>query len=793
MSNQTPFLNIGSFREEGESAVAESAAPSIVTGSPFLSLYETEEGELVTPETEEYLAFLNELYNEEFDEALSALVDEARVIYETQFPHGQGGSQNVGYQAERLLEQHFAPLAAEAEALLETLAREFGERGPNTLNVDEIDTIVDRSQPSIELAPNFEEFLGGLKKLARRALKAGVKLAKKGISAAAKLGLGPILKKLKVLIKPLLQRVIQKAIGKLPPYLQPIARKLAQRLPFLKEFEEESVEFFQVPTISEISAIQYEFNQQVANVLFAPTEVEQDREVAEALMELQVPDVYPIAELDQARERFVEKLLGLQEGEDATPHVENFVPAILPALRLGIRLAGRKRVVGFLARLVGKLIGRILPRNYRRYAGPLSKAVVDTGLRLLGLEVTPENEQRVVAEALAATVEETVRRVVAAPDFVLDDPELLEGFVLEAFEQASADNFPPVLSEETYRKRPDLATGKRLGGMWVMGRRKPYKKFSLIKKRRLRPFDVAHLETLEGGSVEQFLEEELGILPGEEVEASVHLYEALPGTRLADIALNEEHIPKANGTDGPPPLHPLTREAAALLLDAPELGQEDNAGQAIDPHTPQVGQRFYYLEIPGRRLLTVTGPDGRTKRRRPTRLRLILDFPKNEIRTYLFLSEIRAQEVAVKLRQRTHTGMVAARLSRIIERGLHRALRGTYGRLKIIHEAVTPDQFQGARAFRRLPSLIPQVLLGRLREWVTKALSDQLKQHAEEFIKAAEDTADGVTVVVTLTNPPGFPQLRQALKGKALSLASLKLADGSPAVTIKILPGYVHE
>jgi hypothetical protein len=65
-----------------------------------------------------------------------------------------------------------------------------------------------------------------------------VALAKKGISLAAKLGLGPILEKLKALVKPLLKRVIQTAIGKLPVALQPVARKLAERLPFLKEVEE---------------------------------------------------------------------------------------------------------------------------------------------------------------------------------------------------------------------------------------------------------------------------------------------------------------------------------------------------------------------------------------------------------------------------------------------------------------------------------------------------------------------------------------------------------------------------
>ena len=85
------------------------------------------------------------------------------------------------------------------------------------------------------------------------------------------------------------------------------------------------------------------------------------------------------------------------------------------------------------------------------------------------------------------------------------------------------------------------------------------------------------------------------------------------------------------------------------------------------------------------------------------------------------------------------------------------------------------------------------ILLGKLNEWVLKGISDHLKQHSEAFIQAASDTADGVTLVVTVENPPGFPQLRQALKGESLSLPSLKMSDGTPTVKIRVTPGYLHE
>lgn len=785
MSKQAPFLDVSSFiPEETSQELLETAAPP---NSPFLSLYESEEaGGLIDPEAEEYAIFLNELYDEEFHEALAGLVEEAAAIYETQFLHQHEDPQTTGYQAERLLTQHFAPLVAEAEAMFEALAREFSQRDPNTLTEAEIETIIDGYQPSTSLNPAFEHW-GFLKKMAKKA----VGLAKKGISAAAKLGLGPILNRLKALVQPLLKRVIQTAIGKLPAALQPIAKNLAERAPFLKEFEESHDHESNSAGTCNVCRIQHEFNQQVANLLFAPSEVEQDLEVARVLTEQQVADSYPLAELDRAREQFVENLRRLKEGEDPTPHVENFIPLLLPALRLGLKLAGRPGVVNFLAGLLARLIQKFVDPQH---AKALSQAIVDAGLRLLQLEAVPEDESRAAASAVAATLEETVQRVAALPDYVLDNQELLEGFALEAFEQAAAANLPAVLPEETYRKRPHLKEARKLRGVWVTmpgGQKKRYKKFSRKVSSKITPHKASELETFEGISLEEFLEEELGIAPGEEVEAVVHLYEAIPGTRLPELARLEENTPGLGAPEGYKQLQPLTREAAELLLGEPDLGREVDPEHTAGPHTPIPGQRFYYLEVAGKKPLTTPGPAGRAKKRRPTRVRLILDFPKNEIRVYLFLGEIRAQEIAVKLRQHTHVGAVAARLGRIMERGLRRAFSGGFGRLKILHEAVTPGK--GSSALRRLPSLVSQVLMGRLQEWILKGLADHLKQRAEEFIKAAEDTADGVTVVITLGNPPGFPQLRQALKGKVLAPGSLKMADGAPAVNIKITPGYRHE
>jgi hypothetical protein len=789
MNNQAPFLDIKSFVvDELSQETIETSTPSI---TPFLPIYEALDGEnFIDPETEEYTVFLNELYDEEMDDALSNLVYEATAVYETHFSHEQETSQRNGYEAERLLEQHFAPLAFEAETMFEALASEFSPRDPRTLTEEEIETIVDRYQPAVELAPNFEDFFGKLKKAFKKVAKTAVSVAKKGISVATKLGLGPILNKLKGLIKPLLKRVIKTAIGKLPQSLQPIARKLARRHPLLREIGEDTMSAAEMADTSEIAEIQYEFNQRIANLLFAPSEVEQDLELAQAVNEQQVSDSNPLADLDRAREQFIQNLLSLQEGEDPEPYVEEFIPAILPALKIGIKLAGRKRVVKFLAKFLSKLIRRFVGR---RYAPALSRAIVDAGLRLISLEVSAEDEQRAAGSAVAATVEETMRRIAALPEYILDDQELLEGFALEAFEYSAGENLPQMLAEETYRQRPGLGKGRKFRGVWITrpGRgRKRYKKFSRKIPTRITPRKVAHLETFEGLTLEEFLEEQHGVAPGEEVDGVMHLFESIPGTRLADIARLDEDTPGFGAADGYMPLHPLSRDAAALFLDEPEMGRDGNAQNALDPHATTEGQRFYYLELPAKRPLTIPGRAGRAKMRRPSRVRVILDFPKNEMRLYLFLSEIRAQEIAVKLRQRGHIGAVTVRLQKIVKRGLQSAFKGSFGRIKIVHEAVTPDQWVGA--LRRLPQPVLKMFMGQVTQWVTKALAGHLKQHPELFIKAAEDTADGVTLLITISSPPGFPQLRQALKGKGQTLSGLKM-DGMPPVKIKVSPGYTRE
>ncbi len=137
---------------------------------------------------------------------------------------------------------------------------------------------------------------------------------------------------------------------------------------------------------------------------------------------------------------------------------------MLPALKIATRVIGRPKIVNFLAGLLGKLIGKLVgPQN----APALSRAMVDAGLKLINLEVADQESPRLATSAVTATIEETLTRVASLPDQILDNQELLEGFALDAFEQAAAANLPALFSTATYRKRPELIEGG-VNAAWMM-------------------------------------------------------------------------------------------------------------------------------------------------------------------------------------------------------------------------------------------------------------------------------------------------------------------------------------
>ena len=115
--------------------------------------------------------------------------------------------------------------------------------------------------------------------------------------------------------------------------------------------------------------------------------------------------------------------------------------------------------------------------------------------------------------------------------------------------------------------------------------------------------------------------------------------------------------------------HPLTSQAAGLLFREPGLGRDVSAKYLADPLTISVGQRFYYLEIPGARPQMMPMPTAFLVVRRSGKVQMTLDFPRDQLRVFMFLSEADAQAIAVKLRQQAPIGAVMTALQPHLKSG----------------------------------------------------------------------------------------------------------------------------
>ena len=166
---------------------------------------------------------MQDLYDEEFDEALYELMIGARGIHEEHLTSSGGDD-------DRVLRQHFRQLVSEAEATVSAFEREFGSRDLGSLSETEVDGFAERYAPSSALDPEFEEFLDKWKKKLSNVVKKAAGFVKKGIKFATKIGLGPVLNKIKALVKPMLEKVLQLAIGRLPEAVVAAAQQLAARI-----------------------------------------------------------------------------------------------------------------------------------------------------------------------------------------------------------------------------------------------------------------------------------------------------------------------------------------------------------------------------------------------------------------------------------------------------------------------------------------------------------------------------------------------------------------------------------
>src|SRR4029079_15777518 len=455
---ENPFLNdIPAPPNTAAVAPLGASLSSIQTESPFLSEY-SGEVDAGGPRAQTYAELVSELSDSEFGEALEDLVSEASAVAEDRVSSETADSDARRFEAERAVRAYLRPIASSAEEMLEQMSQELTSLNLTSASESEVDARLERfSAPSSDISPVAEQFLGGLLKKAKNAVKAAAKVAGK-LSSILPVNL--ILGKLKGLIRPLVERVLRVAINRVPAALQPVAKQLAKRsLGVTVSEAAEELESNDEAAAIDPAQLEHELDGELAGYVLDGESFEQEAATERAVAEEFAPTGDPLGELARSRRRLAERITTMRPTDDVQPVMEEFVPAVLAALRIGINGMGRPKVVRFLSGLVANLIKKYIGQEQ---ATALSGALVDAGLRTVSLETGGESN-RSVGYALGATVEDTISRLVQdAPTPAWESEEMLAAYTYEAFQQAASAHFPDT------EIRDELHEAANSSGIWTL-------------------------------------------------------------------------------------------------------------------------------------------------------------------------------------------------------------------------------------------------------------------------------------------------------------------------------------
>jgi len=702
----SPFT-AGEFGQESPAMEAELMSSGESLESPFaeaLSVGDESSFETLALET-----VLGEIQSEEFDEAVANLVDEAAARHLT-----AAGSWSSEAEAPTLaaaeVEGWVTGIGMEADRLLEQLGEQFSNRSIDTVTFAEIINEGDRL--IAEAGPQglaTEQFFKSLIKKAGGMVKGAVNLAKKGIAAVGKLlPFGKIFEALRKLVQPLLKRVLQMALNRLPVAVRPIAQKLATKL-FGQEAETMEAGS---STLAEISE---SFDMRLAQSLTAQGDEAVNEVIAEAEAETLSLAHDPVTDLDSARARLARQFEAATPGASPVAEVEQFVPivmAALPFIRTGISIIGRDKVVKFLAeKLAGLIKKHIGPQAAQLIAAP----IVDVGLRMMTLEAEGAGGASVLgAEAIVATLEDTIRAVGELPAEALSDPLRLEAEMHEAFVAATSRHIPRRL---LVRDLPMVETVQD-HGVWVYMPRvtRPlyrYKKFTKVFRVPISQPVARAIHFPAGDTLERrLLDAGARVWP---LEAEVHLYETLPGTQLGHMAAFESEAQPAEVAEAVTEFEELTPEVASMLINEPGIGVRRPLGKGA------------------RRLFRVAAPGLRVRRVSRFSVRLDAVAVPPALRIHLRLSERESHLVASALSRKAHAQVIAQ----------VRAVLGAPFRSALATRLTRHLQEKDGMP---VAPTRPPMLADKLAESMLSAISAKLPTSATALAQAARDEARGVTM-----------------------------------------------
>ena len=825
---ESPFLETPSFPSEAleeESPVFSHAleTPWASGETPFLrDEYETQG--LRSGELEVVSELLAELKDEAFEDSIYRLAAAAKNFLGDRYNGEFGEAEAQVAEAERQLEHFFSPLVREAENMYERMAEGLERQDLKLVTEAEIESLLSQFAPmSANLEPEFENFLGGLFKKAASVVKnavgtvveKGIDFANKGISALAPYGLKLLFERLKPLVRPLISRVIQFALNKLPVGIRPIALRLARRLfgQIAGEMESEST----LPANAlGAEVIQQEYDLQLAELLLS-SEMEAEQSITE-FGQLEVLPADPAIALNAAKERFIQEFSRLEKGQDPTPLVQNFLPAALVALRPIIRtvigIIGRPRVINFLSGLISKLI--------QRWVGPeaaklLSTSLADVGLGVLGFETASSDPRTTAAEMVAETLEQTVLQLAQLPEQALENETILEAYAREAFERFASAYFPDGVLRAELRESQIAGSSNVWTPMPQNQKRKYYRKFSRVIDVDITPQVASAIKIFGGSSLTDFFRDILLLPPDKNVKAKVHLYELTLGSRLVDIAMREYNVPGlGNYTwEAWSQIHPLTTPAALALFKEPGLGKDVDLIFLNSPYYTAIGQRFYYLQIPGlvrpvppppRPVVPpIVGPTQPTIVERPERrcinsASLTVNLGGARVVFRFQFSEQTAQDIAKYLRQgdiatpwriiKAMEPMIRGSGFKIIGFELENYLGiSTEGQVAAAGGAAAGGAAAAGGMLASLGTKLLEKIMDKLFDILWDAVANYIKNNVNEFIRAAEDPADGVTMYASFVNIPGLAQIRNLRQGSFLGAIIPSLDQSIPRPSISIFPG----
>jgi hypothetical protein len=763
---ETPFADVSLTKEEPSgNGTTEAGFLKFIRESenPFVQTFElTQQSNSLSPFANEFAGFLGELNDQEFSDNLYELASELEEAWNSGISNETAMGEAFIPYARQKAAAYFSPLISASENMIDRISQRFSGYIPPELSVSEMEAFFNEvASDHSGLSPAQEQFFGSIFKKVTNAVK-------KGIEVVGKLSpVNIILGKLKGLIRPLLDRVLKFAIGKLPKNLQPYAQTLAKKFLNLESPFVSDREGPEVSSAGEIDAIQTELDNQIASLVFSSNETQVDNLVMQ--YESASEDTSQTPSLQAARDKFINELRELKVGENPAPAIEGFLPvaimALHPIIKTGISLIGRQKVINFLAGLLAQLVAKYVPQQV---AKPLAASIIDAGMTVIGFETYEMSKPDVGYEALVNTIQETIQNMGDLNETDLNDHEALTMNLLEAFETAAANNFPPQYIREDLRNARDA-------GIWVgkprNGARSVYKKYTKVFPIVISPSTAKSVVTFRGLPLANFLRDKLGLDPSKPIQARVHLYEITEGTKLSQIS-KHENLP-GFGPSQPYSwiqLHPLSKEASALLLNEPSLGKDFPNKYTAKRYHVALGQRFYYLEINGAHL-RMGSVTSNNKPAHSDDIRGVLNFVKSSISINYYFSEEQAKSVVEKLNQNDFLG-AASGIRHSVKGVMESMLLGNVsGKVQIIHEAFPEMYLENySDPQENLLGSGKSILTGVVENLVNKLagkaydeIRDYFKSRAAEFKQAQAEPQDGVTLKLIWSNVPGLAAIKSII------------------------------